>query len=223
MKKVVIAIILFMGGTLFSNAQESIKAIIKKCEKAGSVEMSYIINKDPETRKVQSSVTTIKIKDDPALVKEFIAAFEKEKDNAYSVSGSVKNGVSIPSSYKFLSGKDNYISCTISISTNNADASVSYRESPNKPGNISIVLDGEPFNFSGFGTNVNRKFLEPEDWFNGTWVEIEERRREFEEKKDQLLEEARKKMDESTQFDFEVENMQLSGGGVGIRVQKTAK
>ena len=139
------AIALFMGITLISNAQESIKAVIKRCEMASSVEMSYIINKDPETRKVQSSLTIVKIKDDPGLVKEFIAAFEKDKDNAYSASGSIKNGVSIPSSYRFSNGKDNYISCTMTISNDNTGASISYRESPNKPNSTAVLLDREYF------------------------------------------------------------------------------
>ena len=145
MKKVVVFAVLFFAGGLFANliAQENIKAVMKKCERSNSVEMTYIINKDPETKKFQSSITTIKIKDDPNLIREFVAAFEKDKDNAYSVSGSIKNGVSTPASYKFSNGKDNYISCTISITDDNTGASVFYRESPNKPGNMSIFLEAE--------------------------------------------------------------------------------
>ena len=190
MKKVFIVIALFMCTSLISSAQENIKAVIKKCEKASSVEMSYIINKDPETRKIQNSVTTIRIKDDPNLVKEFIAAFEKDKDNAYSVSGSIKNGVSIPSSYRFSDGKDNYISCTISISKDNTGASVSYRESPNKPSNISIFMNGggEPFSFSlsRFGSSISEQFPEAEKFLEEARKDIEERAKRFNEKKDQI-------------------------------------
>ena len=145
-RSALIATLVFFGyftSALF--AQESIKAVIQKCEQKKSVEMTYIINKDPETKKVLSNITTVKIKDDPALVKEFVSAFEKDKDKAYSVSGSIKNGVSTPSNYKFSSGKESYISCTMSVSNNNADASISYRESPNKPGNAFSVtfMNGE--------------------------------------------------------------------------------
>ena len=150
MKKVIVVTLLVLVG--FSSsifAQESIKAVIKKSEQKNSVEMTYIISSDPETRALQHNITTIKISNDPALVKEFIAAFEKDKDKAYSVSGTIKNGESIPSTYKFAVGKESYISCTMSISNNNADASVSYRESPNKPSNVSVFMNGMPFDMSG--------------------------------------------------------------------------
>ena len=148
MKRIITAVLLLFIGGLITDlcAQESIKALIKRCENTNSVDMSYIINKDPQTKKVLNSITTITITDNPRLVKDFIGAFEKDRDNAYSVSGSIKNGVSIPSSYKFSLGDDGYISCSMTVWNDNANASVSYRESSGRPGDISLPL------FENFGT-----------------------------------------------------------------------
>jgi len=196
MKRVLITITLLIGTILMSNAQESIKAVIKKCEKISSVEMSYIINKDPQTKKVQNSVTTLKITDDPNLVKEFIAAFEKEKDNAYSISGSIKNGVSTPSSYKFLDRKGNYISCTISISEDNASASVSYRESPNKPGNISLFTSGRGVISSyGIDSIISTRGMNTDEWIEEVRKILEERKKEINEMREQLIDEVIQKIE----------------------------
>jgi len=222
MKKIItIALFLFISSFITClSAQENIKALIKRCENISSVDMSYIINKDPETKKIQNNITTITIKNDANLVKDFIAAFEKDKDNAYSVSGSVKNGVSIPSNYKFSNGKDNYISCTMAISEDNTSASISYRESPNKPNNISVFLNGEFFNGATWDVrqpdfdNFSRMIREIDS--SATKV-IRERTGVIQMNNSQ----EKNKLDQDVlQLDIAIECLQLSGSGTGVHVEK---
>ena len=220
MKRVITIALLFFTGCFIANlsAQDNISALIKKCEKMSSVDMSYIINKDPKTKKVINNITTITIKNDPGLVKEFIAAFEKDKDNAYSISGSVKNGLSIPSNYKFSSEKDNHISCTIAISDNNADASISYRESPNNReilnnlNGIPIFFHGTHFNGS-WDMDMIRQIESTLDSFRGRAGTLR-----FNNKQDTTG----LKLDDFM-FDFEFDNMPLGGGGVEVLIEKRAK
>jgi len=220
MKKIItIALLLFISSFIIClSAQENIKALIKRCENISSVDMSYIINKDPETKKVQNNITTITIKNDANLVKDFIAAFEKDKDNAYSVSGSVKNGVSIPSNYKFSNGKDNYISCTMAVSDDNTCASISYRESPNKPSTVSVFLNGEFFDGATWDVrqqvfdNFSRIVREIDS--SGTTV-VRGRTGVF-----QLNNGQGKNKPEDLQFDIAIETLQQRGSGIGVHAEK---
>ena len=208
MRKVItITLLLFAGSFIIClSAQENIKALVKKCENMSSVDMSYIINKDPETKKVQNSITTITIKNDQNLIKDFIAAFEKDKDNAYSISGSVKNGVSLPANYKFFVGKDSYISCTMSISDDKASASVSYRESPSRPNNVSVFLNGELFD----GATWDMK----QEFDNAPRV-IRERTSSF-----QLNSNQGNNKPELNDCQIEIENFHNNVSSIGVRVEK---
>jgi hypothetical protein len=81
---------LFIG--IFStktNAQETIKALIKKCETLESVDVTIVRQRDQKTKKISSSLTTLRIKSDPTLVKEFQDAFQKAYDNGFSKSQDV--------------------------------------------------------------------------------------------------------------------------------------
>gem|GEM_PF-1197800 len=222
MKKIItITLFLFTGSFIIClSAQDNIKALMKRCENMSSVDMSYIINKDPETKKVQNNITTITIKNDPSLVKDFIAAFEKDKDNAYSISGSVKNGVSTPSNYKFSNGKDNYISCTMSISEDNTSASISYRESPNKPNNVSVFLNGEFFD--GATWNVRQPDF---DNFSEMIREIDSSAAKVIRGRTGVIQlnnsQGKNKFDQDDpQLDIAIECLQQSGSGIGARVEK---
>ncbi|MDR1407978.1 MAG: DUF5024 domain-containing protein [Tannerella sp.] len=64
-----------------ANAQEAVKALIKKCENMESIEMSVIRKRDRNTGDVISNHISFKITSNPALAKEFQDAFQKELDS----------------------------------------------------------------------------------------------------------------------------------------------
>ena len=144
MKKMTLVLSLLILGSfsLQLSAQESIKVLIKKCEKTESAEVTYVIQKDPKTGKQLNYLTTVKIKNDDNLVNELLQALEKDKDNAYMAQGSIKNGVPIPSNYEFFDGKHLYTSCHISLSQATSGATITYRESSKKPVRVYSGIDG---------------------------------------------------------------------------------
>ena len=64
------------------SAQEAIRAVIKKCETMEDVKISVIRNKDKATKKVTQVITDVSFKNNEALSKEILAAFEKDKDKS---------------------------------------------------------------------------------------------------------------------------------------------
>jgi len=107
---VVIAFIFLLLGSVSVelNAQETIKALLKKCENMGSITVSIIREKDKETGEITRDITNVSFKSDsnPALEKEFIAAFQKDEDNADRVTKNISNGKVTNMSFRF--GKTTY-------------------------------------------------------------------------------------------------------------------
>ena len=151
MKKMtlVLSLLLFGAFSLPLTAQASIKTLMKKCESMESVEVTFITKKDPKTGKLQSSLTTVKITNNANLVSEFLQAFEKEREKAYTAQGSIKNGVSIPSNYEFYDGKEFYTSCRVSLSKDKSGATITYGESPNRPVRAYSGTDGHVLMING--------------------------------------------------------------------------
>jgi len=92
--RLIIAVVLIITGGFFANisAQEAIKALAKKCENMDNVSVSVVRNRDKETKKVRQIITSINIKNDDALKKEILAAFEKDKEMADQEVESRENG-----------------------------------------------------------------------------------------------------------------------------------
>jgi hypothetical protein len=102
--KHVVTAILLLAGSLMSHlsAQETLKALVKKCETLDAVEMHIIKNRNKETKELTRSVVTITIRNNEALVNEFIAAFKKDEDSATQVTERKQNGGKIvPFMYVF--------------------------------------------------------------------------------------------------------------------------
>ena len=79
-----ITVVLIITGSFFMNisAQEALKAIVKKCESMDNVNLNIVRNRDKETKKVTRVITSINFKDNEALKKEILSAFEKDRDMA---------------------------------------------------------------------------------------------------------------------------------------------
>ncbi|MDR1344382.1 MAG: DUF5024 domain-containing protein [Tannerellaceae bacterium] len=102
-KHVVLTAVLLIAAGLAQSlqAQENIRAMIKKCE-TDSVDMSIVIERDPATRKPREMVTAVHIKNDEALVNEFIEAFKKDEAMATeSISRRHPDGRLLPSVVEF--------------------------------------------------------------------------------------------------------------------------
>jgi lipopolysaccharide export LptBFGC system permease protein LptF len=96
------AILLIAGNfTLNASAQTHIEALVKKCESMESVDMNVIRNRNRETKKLERSITTVIIKDNEALVNEFIAAFKADEGDVIQVIENKSSGKLMPSQYIF--------------------------------------------------------------------------------------------------------------------------
>lgn len=75
---------LFIAGSFSMDlsAQETLKALVKKCENMENVNVSIVRNKDKTTRKVSQVITSISFSNNEELAKEILAAFNKDKDVA---------------------------------------------------------------------------------------------------------------------------------------------
>jgi hypothetical protein len=73
--------ILLLTGSLANglSAQETLKALVKKCQNMENVSVSVVRNKNKETKKPEQAITSISFNDNQALENEFIAAFEKDR------------------------------------------------------------------------------------------------------------------------------------------------
>lgn len=76
--------ILLIAGSLSINvsAQEALKAVVKKCETMESVSINIVRNKDKGTKELTRSIINISFSNNEALVKEFVAAFNKDREQA---------------------------------------------------------------------------------------------------------------------------------------------
>jgi hypothetical protein len=94
----------FFGFLLFSGyafAQENLIQWIKECEKDKTVDMTVIDNKFPDTRKPDSYVVKITLKENSHLQALMHKAYEKDKPDAYSAIDKRVNGVMVPSRCEF--------------------------------------------------------------------------------------------------------------------------
>jgi hypothetical protein len=81
-----IAILLIAGSfSIDAVAQTNISALIKKCENNESVDMNVVRKKNKETNQLEREVISLTIRDNEALVKEFIAAFKADEKDAEEV------------------------------------------------------------------------------------------------------------------------------------------
>lgn len=98
----IVALLLLIGNFSFElMAQETLKALFKKCETLDNVDMNIVRQRNPETKAVSQVITSVTIKDNPTLVKEFEEAFRKDEPNATQVIENKKNGKLRPSFYQF--------------------------------------------------------------------------------------------------------------------------
>jgi hypothetical protein len=83
-RNLIAVVILLMGGSLSADlfAQETLKALMKKCENMENVRVSMSRSRDGATKELKRATTTIDIRDNRALADEFIAAFDKDRAQA---------------------------------------------------------------------------------------------------------------------------------------------
>ena len=105
-KNMMLVLVLLFTGVAGNSiqAQEALNALVKKCESMEKVDINVIYNRNKETKKVEKCIKSIGFTD-PQLMNEFLAAFEKEKENAYQVIDNKVNGKMMPSFYRFSVGK----------------------------------------------------------------------------------------------------------------------
>ena len=83
-KSLIVTVIFLVAGNFSMDlfAQESLKALVQKCENMENVNINVVRKRNTETRKLERQITTVSFGDNQALVNEFIAAFDKEKEKA---------------------------------------------------------------------------------------------------------------------------------------------
>lgn len=84
-------------------AQESLDALIKKCETIETIDINIVRNKDPKTKTKTRSIVNITIpaRTNQTLIDEFVAAFKKEKDNTVREIENRKGGKVVNLHYQF--------------------------------------------------------------------------------------------------------------------------
>jgi hypothetical protein len=102
-KSVFVAVLLIVMGSFSMKigAQENLAAMVKKCETMESVDMNVVRQRNPQTKKTESIITSITIKSNPTLVNDFLTAFQKDESKAYQVVERKQGGKIIPSFYQF--------------------------------------------------------------------------------------------------------------------------
>lgn len=86
--------LLIFSGQMF--AQENLQNWIKECEKGKLADMMIIDNKFPDTKKPDSYIVKITMKEKPQLVDLMKKAFENDRANAFSVIDKRVNGIMLP-------------------------------------------------------------------------------------------------------------------------------
>ena len=102
-KNVLIMALLFITSSFSMNvfAQENIEALIKRCETIQSIDMTVISKQNPQTKKLEREMVSLTICENPSLVNEFVAVFEKDKEKAIRITENRKGGQITNSSYEF--------------------------------------------------------------------------------------------------------------------------
>jgi hypothetical protein len=107
--------ILLLTGSLATDlyAQETLKALMKKCENMENTKVEVLRRRNKETKKLEQVITEVKFGDNQALINEFIAAFEKDREMADQEIEEKSNGKIKELYYRFgnatysLSQRDN--------------------------------------------------------------------------------------------------------------------
>lgn len=105
---------LIAGLTTGASAQTTLKALVKKCETTESVKMNIITERDKNTKKLTKSIITVTIRNDEALVNQFIEAFRKDAGEATMAIEDLESGRMIPTFYRF-EGEGGEVSYTLNI------------------------------------------------------------------------------------------------------------
>ncbi|MDR2042431.1 MAG: DUF5024 domain-containing protein [Tannerella sp.] len=124
-----VMVLLLVGGAWMGlAAQETIDALVKKCESLNDVNVSIMRNRDPETKEITKSIVTIVIpaQSNQALIDGFVAAFQKEKENAEQEIENRKDGKMVNLFYRF---KKKTYSLTIDHDEKNVVVSIIENES----------------------------------------------------------------------------------------------
>jgi hypothetical protein len=102
-RSLIAAAILLLGGSLSADlfAQETLKALVKKCESMENVNINVVRSKNKETREPEKEIINISFVNNQALVDEFIAAFAKEKELADQEIENKSNGKITNLFYRF--------------------------------------------------------------------------------------------------------------------------
>jgi poly(A) polymerase Pap1 len=102
-RNLIVVAILLLTGSLSADlfAQETLKALIKKCESMENVNVNVVRSKNKETRELEQEMTSISFRNNQALVNEFIAAFAKDKEMADQEIENKSNGKITNLFYRF--------------------------------------------------------------------------------------------------------------------------
>nr|WP_129733012.1 DUF5024 domain-containing protein [Parabacteroides goldsteinii] len=151
-KKIILLCVILLAGCITEGlkAQETLNALMKKCENMDTIDMNVIYNKNRETKKTEKIIKTVTFSNDQKLLDEFVAAFEKDKNAAYKIIDDKKGGKLLPSFYRFGSGKTD-ISYSLSVSKS-GKVTVSKIErfdyDPRKAGDYYLELGSSNFEYN---------------------------------------------------------------------------
>jgi hypothetical protein len=99
----IVAIMLLVGSfSVNLTAQETIEALVKKCESMESVNIRIVRNRD-KAKKITESVVQIIIpaQSDQALIDSFVAAFRKDREMANEEIENIEKGKLVRLFYRF--------------------------------------------------------------------------------------------------------------------------
>ncbi|WP_304248472.1 DUF5024 domain-containing protein [Parabacteroides gordonii] len=161
-KKTILLCVILLAGCMTEGlkAQESLNALMKKCENMDTIDMNVIYNKNRETKKTEKIIKTVTFSNNQKLLDEFVAAFDKDKNAAYKIIDDKKSGKLLPSFYRFGSGNTD-ISYSLSVSKS-GKVTVSKIErfdyNPKKAGGAYLDLGSGSFEFD-YDTNTKSMFI----------------------------------------------------------------
>ena len=106
-KNVWMITLLFIVGGFSMNlvAQESLDALVKKCETMESVDMNIARTRDPKTKKIIRETIRIKFCKNPALENEFVAALKMDEVEATLANVNKKEGKTFSMLFRFENGR----------------------------------------------------------------------------------------------------------------------
>lgn len=101
--RIIIAIVLLaaFGSMPAARAQKSLDALRAKCESDGRIDKTVIIHKDKQTGEKTFTTVQIDVRNNAALVKEFLDAFANDEPQAYTIAKTEQDGHSVPKLLQF--------------------------------------------------------------------------------------------------------------------------